>query len=324
MSANQMSNDIENEIYAFLKETKGGDAASLFVLDGQCGLTDFANVQEHLLSIIPISEFEDKWVLANDTFRTWCITMLPIEDVRDEWIFDEDREMFAGRKKDEKKVRTYLRDVNRNRRGVDRIARVDVSEESVLRKKKFEACECGCSRFIESCGRFFCGECGCQDIVNDHGSPILTSEIPVSESRTPSPPQISKQNTRLKSFLFFLRTWRGHGGHKANDSELALLREAFPDPAEMSYSRLKLWMYKKTGLNHLYAGIYSLMQELGRPRLNVDAVYDDILDAFHTGGYADEKSKMKNLGILTEILDKIGFEWERDDESSLAKGRHFF
>ena len=84
-------------------------------------------------------------------------------------------------------------------------------------------------------------------------------------------------------------------------------------------------MYRTSGLNHLYAGIYALLQDLGRPGPNVNGVYEDILDAFHTGGYSEHpKSKLKNLEILTEILQKIGFEWERDDESSLTKGRHFF
>ena len=100
---------------------------------------------------------------------------------------------------------------------------------------------------------------------------------------------------------------------------MKILREAFPDPAELSYSKLKLFMYKEKGLNHLYAGIYALMQELDRPRPNVKGVYDEIIEEFNAGDYAEPpKSKLKNLQILHEILDKIGFVYEKDDEASLA------
>ena len=67
------------------------------------------------------------------------------------------------------------------------------------------------------------------------------------------------------------------------------------------------------------------MRDLGRPRPNIDGVFDEIIDIFNTDGYGEPpKSKLKNLEILHELLDKVDFVYERDDESSLAKGRHFF
>ena len=256
----------------------------------------------------------------------FCVRNCKVEDIREEWlVLDEDKRIFAERKKDEKVIRTYMRDVNRNRRGVDRISRCEVNVETVLHKKKeIQPCTaCDSEKFMESCSRFFCQHCGLEDLINDHaGSPVYTSEIPVSDhSRTPSPP---KDNTRLKSFVYFLRSWRGHGSHKADENEMNLLRAEFPDPSQISFSKLKLFLYMTTGLNHLYAGIYSLMRDLGRPRPNIDAVFDEIIQEFHDGGYGEEKAKLKNLEILAEILTKIGFVYEADDKASLAKGRHFF
>ena len=202
-----------------------------------------------------------------------------------------------------------------------------MNDDAILGKKEKFACNCGSERFSEVNSRFFCTLCGLEDLKNGHqqNSPLYQSEIPslTTPPQATTPP--SKDNTRLKSFLYFLRTWRGQGGHKANAEELALLREAFPDPSEVSYSKLKLWMYRKTGLNRLYAGSYALMQELGRPRPNIDTDdFDDIIEAFHAGKYAEPpRSKLKNLEILSEILRKIGFVYQREDESSLAKGRHF-
>ena len=320
-----IATEIQNEIFKYLCDTRGDDIANLFILDGLCGLTEFSCVQEHLLKIIPITEFKTPWILENDDFRSWCVRNIPVEYIQDEWlVLEEDEKIFLERRKDEKIIRTYMRDVNRNRRGVDRISRDEVTVDVVLHKKKeLQACACGSEKFMESYSRFFCQQCGLEDLKNDHaGSPVYTSEIPVSDqSRTPSPP---KDNTRLKSFTYFLRSWRGQGSHKADEDEMKLLHAEFPDPSQVSYSKLKLFLYKTRGLNHLYAGIYSLLRDLGRPRPNVDAVFDEIIQEFHDGGYDDEKAKLKNLEILNEILNKIGFVYDKDDEASLAKGRHFF
>ena len=64
------ASQVQNEIYVYLCETRGADIGDLFILDGLCGLTDFSCVQEHLLTLIPISEFKTEWVLENDDFRT--------------------------------------------------------------------------------------------------------------------------------------------------------------------------------------------------------------------------------------------------------------
>ena len=65
------------------------------------------------------------------------------------------------------------------------------------------------------------------------------------------------------------------------------------------------------------------MRDLGRPRANIDGVFDEIIDVFNNDGYGEPpKSKLKNLEILAQILSKIGFTYEKDDEASLAKGRH--
>jgi hypothetical protein len=301
--------------------------ADLFMLDSMCDLTYFENVQEHLLSLIPISQFKTEWILENEEFRKKCISKFPIEDVREEWFLDDEKEIFKKRVKDEKKIKNHVREINRNRRGTDRISRETVNDNAVLGRREIIPCECGSERWEEFHSRHFCMSCGLEDLKNDHqqNSPLYQSEIPTSTT----PPQVStppsKENTRLKSFLYFVRNWRGQGGHKGNAEEMKILSDAFPDPSELSYSKLKLWMYREKGLNHLYAGIYALLEELGRPRPNVDAVYDNIIEEFHAGQYGEPpKSKLKNLEILHLILDKIGFVYERDDEASLAKGRHFF
>ena len=132
-----IATEIQNELHEYLCETRGSDVADLFILDGLCGLTNFDSVQEHLLTLIPISEFKTEWVLENDDFRTWCVKNIKVEDVREEWlVLDEDKKIFAERKKDEKIIRTYMRDVNRNRRGVDRISRGEINTDTVLHKKK--------------------------------------------------------------------------------------------------------------------------------------------------------------------------------------------
>ena len=84
--------EIQNEMYEYLCETRGTDVADLFILDGLCGLTDFDSVQEHLLTLIPISEFKNEWVLENDDFRSWCVRNCQVEDIHDEWlVLDEDK-----------------------------------------------------------------------------------------------------------------------------------------------------------------------------------------------------------------------------------------
>ena len=166
-----IASEIQNEIYDYLRETRGSDVADLFILDGLCGLTDFDNVQEHLLTVIPITEFKTEWVLENDDFWTWCVRNIPIEQVIDEWlVLDEDKKIFAERKKEEIIIRTYMRDVNRNRRGVDRISRHEVKVDAVLHKKKeLQPCiSCYYENFVESYSRFFCQQCGLEDLINDH------------------------------------------------------------------------------------------------------------------------------------------------------------
>ena len=83
----------------------------------------------------------------------------------------------------------------------------------------------------------------------------------------------------------------------------------------------------RTGIESFIRRDIRLVAGTRSPRPNIDSVYDNIIEEFHAGEYGDhepQKSKLKNLGILHEILDKIDFVYECDDESSLAKGRHFF
>ena len=63
-----IATEIQTEIYNFLSETRDVKTADLFMLDSMCGFY-FENVQEHLLSLIPISEFKTEWILENEEFR---------------------------------------------------------------------------------------------------------------------------------------------------------------------------------------------------------------------------------------------------------------
>ena len=63
-----IATEIQTEIYNFLSETRGVQTADLSMLDSLCCLY-FENVQEHLLSLVPISEFKTEWILENEEFR---------------------------------------------------------------------------------------------------------------------------------------------------------------------------------------------------------------------------------------------------------------
>ena len=102
-----IANTIQTGIYNFLIESHDVQTADLFMLDSMCDLTYFENVQEHLLSLIPISQFKTEWILENEEFRKKCISKFPIEDVREEWFLDDgEKEIFKKRVKDEKKIKT--------------------------------------------------------------------------------------------------------------------------------------------------------------------------------------------------------------------------
>ena len=112
-----IATEIQNGMFDYINKTRGAETANLFMLDVLCGLTKFSCVQQHLLSLIPISEFKPEWVLENDEFRKWCVKNIPVDQVSEEWlVLDGDKKIFFERKKEEKIIRTYMRDVNRNRR----------------------------------------------------------------------------------------------------------------------------------------------------------------------------------------------------------------
>ena len=156
---------------------------------------------------------------------------------------------------------------NRNKRESERVVIRNLPTKT--KKVKVECVGCGYKHFMYDFyfKSFVCQEC----LAIQEKQKYNDLEFNVrSRMMVQKPNPVTPVYSRLATFVFFLRRYQGICPLKANPEEFdnikKILLKEYGSLDKLSFKSVKLLLYKLK-YNHLFSNVYTLLHELGSPRI---------------------------------------------------------